>query len=169
MCSSKPDIKKLMQLDIEAGEPPAPKNLSNIFEAALIEKTIKPDFLRHYLHSITPGLEDLSTAFQHLAEKNRDSISKEALEAISNGLDLMLLPNAQLSDTDSEEIYDRIVELIEDSPSSGNLEKYLLNTLLVISGSVLTAAAIPHIVHNHENYSKHIKNILTWIQSLFSE
>ena len=163
------DIKKLMKLDMEAGEPPAPKNLSQIFKAALVSGEIETDFLRDYLHSIQPGLDDLSRAFQHLAEENRESISTEALETISRGLELMLLPDTNMPDHDTEEIYDSIVDLLEDSSQDGNLEKYLLNALLILAGSLLTAAAIPHIIRNHENYSEQAKNFFNWLRSLFPE
>lgn len=169
MNDSNTDINKLMQLDIEAGESPAPENLSKIFEAAMIDKKVKPEFLSEYLHSIRPGLEDLSVAFQQLAEKNRESLSTEALETISQGLDLMLLPDTQLPDAESEKIYDRIVELVKNDSGHTDLEKHLLHAVLMIGGTVLTAAAVPHIMNHRDDYAKQIKKLFGWIQSLFPD
>jgi hypothetical protein len=169
MSKSKTDIKKLMQLDIEAGESPSPENLSRIFEAAMVEKKVEPEFLSQYLHSIRPGLEDLSLAFKQLAEKNRHSISADALETISEGLDLMLLPDTELPAEESEKIYDRMVELVAKDSGHEDLEKHLLHSLLIIGGTLLTAAAIPHIMNRSDDYGKQAKKLFGWIHSLFSD
>jgi len=168
--SKKKDIQKIMELDMEAGQPPSIDNLSEIFKAAFVEQSVKVKKLKKYLHTVKPGLQEISRALQRLAEENRDEISSETSRAIEEGLQLMSLAEGRLGEKDNKEIYDRMAEFMDSElPRKKSFDEILLYLLLILGGSLLTAAIIPHLIEEHEKYLEKAQELVNWLTELLNK
>lgn len=161
------EIQKIMELDMESGQPPSIENLSEIFEAALLEQSVNVDKLRTYLHEVQPSLKDISKALQLLAEENHKEISTETARAIEEGLQLMSLAEGHMREKDNKEIYDRMADFMaSELPAEKSFDELILYLLLILGGSLLTAAIIPHLVEEHEKYLQRAKKLVSWLTDL---
>ena len=168
--SDSKNIHKIMELDMESGQPPSIDNLSEIFKAALIDQSVEVEELKKYLHEVKPGLKEISRALQRLAEENREEISSETARAIEEGLQLMNLAEVRLREEDNEEIYERMAEFMDSElPAKKSFDEILLYLLLIIGGSLLTAAIIPHLMEEHEKYVEKAQKLMNWLKELLNK
>ncbi|MGM0381786.1 MAG: hypothetical protein ACQEP7_07335, partial [bacterium] len=146
------------------------ENLSEIFKAALINQSVEVKKLKTYLHEVEPGLKDISRALQRLAEENREEISSETARAIEEGLQLMSLADGRMQERDNREIYDQMAEFMDSElPHKKSFDEILLYMLLILGGSLLTAAIIPHMIDEHEKYMERAQKLMSWLADLLNK
>lgn len=165
--SKEKNIKKIMELDMEAGHPPSIENLSEIFEAALLNQSIKVDDLRNYMHEVKPTLKEISQSLQLLAEENHEEVSSKTARAIEEGLQLMSLADGRMREEDNQEIYNRMADFMaSELPAKKSFEELILYLLLILGGSLLTAAIIPYLMEEHEKYFQRANKLVNWLTEL---
>ncbi|GEM_PF-4310923 len=169
---SNDDLEKIIELDIESELQPWPEDMSQIFEAVVTTDKVDEQTLREYLYSTRPSLKDISRALQMVAESQRNNISSDSFEKISQGLEI-LGPQVDLGlpDEELQNVYDRLIELLKKTQENGeiDIDKVILHSIFILVGTIVASITIPHLIKKRDEYGDQVGKAIDWLKDIFQK